>query len=151
MVDGKFLAMRTAVGVIGVLAGLGSIAWSSVPVFFTYLGYAYEFELGHPDPWSWLPSAIAFDTLLVFEGILGIVAGRLIFRRSRAAVTAFFIAAGFALVSPIPGYFFFLSSNADTSFFLLIMLAPAIFFGAIYAAIGGFALAYVDFRPKAET
>ena len=131
--------MRTAVGAIGVLAGLGSIAWGSVGVYFTWLGYAYEFELGHPDPWSWLPWAIAFDTLPIFWGILGIVAGRLILRRSKAAVTASFSAAGLALVSLIPGYFFFLSTNADTSFFLLIMLAPAIFFGAIYSAIGRFA------------
>jgi len=131
--------MRTAVGVLGVLIGLGSIGWSAVPVFFTFFGYAYEFELGHPDPLSWLPWAIAFDTLLVFEGILGIAAGRLVLRRSRAAVTASFSAAGFALVSLIPGYFFWLGVNADTSFFLLIVVAPAIFFGAIYSAIGGFA------------
>ena len=131
--------MRTAVGAIGVLAGVGSIAWSSVPVFFTFLGYSFESELGRPDPLSWLPWAIAFDTLPIFWGILGIVAGRLILRRSKAAVTASFSAAGFALVSLIPGYFFFLSTNADTGFFLLIMLAPAIFFGAIYSAIGVFA------------
>ena len=131
--------MRTAVGALGVLVWLVSIGWSAVPIFFTLLGYAYEFELGDPDPMSWLPWAIAFDTLLIFEGILGIAAGRLIFQRSRAAVTAFFIAAGFALVSLTPGYFFWVGVNADTSFFLLIVLAPAIFFGAIYAAIGGFA------------
>ena len=131
--------MRTAVGALGVLVGLGSIGWSAVPIFFTLLGYAYEFELGNPDPMSWLPWAIAFDTLLIFEGILGIAAGWLIFRRSRAAVTAFFIAAGFALVSLIPGYFFWVGTNSDAAFYLLIMLAPAIFFGAIYSAIGGFA------------
>ena len=131
--------MRTAVGALGFLVGLGSIGWSAVPIFLTFLGYAFEFELGSPDPLSWLLWAIAFDTLLIFEGILGIAAGRLIFQRSRAAVTAFFIAAGFALVSLIPGYFFWVGVNADTSFFLLIVLAPAIFFGAIYAAIGGFA------------
>ena len=131
--------MRTAVGALGVLVGLGSIGWSAVPSFLTFLGYAFEFELGSPDPLSWLPWAIAFDTLLVFEGILGIAAGRLVLRRSRAAVTASFSAAGFALVSLIPGYFFWLGVNADTSFFLLIMVAPAIFFGAIYSAIGGFA------------
>ena len=131
--------MRTAVGALGVLVGLGSIGWSAVPIFLTLIGYSSEFELGSPDPLSWLLWAIAFDTLLIFEGILGIAAGRLIFQRSRAAVTAFFIAAGFALVSPIPGYFFWVGVNADTIFFLLIVLAPAIFFGAIYAAIGGFA------------
>ena len=131
--------MRTAVGALGFLVGLGSIGWSAVPIFLTLIGYSSEFELGSPDPLSWLLWAIAFDTLLIFEGILGIAAGRLIFRRSRAAVTAFFIAAGFALVSLIPGYFFWVGVNADTSFFLLIVLAPAIFFGAIYAAIGGFA------------
>jgi len=103
------------------------------------LGYAYEFELGHPDPLSWLPWAIAFDALLIFKGILGIAAGWLILRRSRAAIPSSFSAAGCALASLIPGYPFFLSSNADTSFFLLIMLAPAIFFGAIYSAIGRFA------------
>ncbi len=132
--------MRAALGALSVLAGLGSIGWSAVPIFLTFLGYAYEFELGHPDPLSWLPWAIAFDTLLVFEGILGIAAGRLVLRRSRAAVTASFSAAGFALVSLIPGYFFWLGVNADTSFFLLIVVAPAIFFGAIYSAIGGFAM-----------
>ncbi|MFB3119796.1 MAG: hypothetical protein ACE1Y2_04635 [Stenotrophomonas maltophilia] len=121
------------------MVGLGSIGWSAVPIFLTFLGYAFEFELGHPDPLSWLPWAIAFDSLLVFEGILGIAAGRLVLRRSRAAVTASFSAAGFALVSLIPGYFFWLGANADTSFFLLIVVAPAIFFGAIYSAIGGFA------------
>ena len=131
--------MRAALGALSVLAGLGSIGWSAFLVFLTFLGYAYEFELGHPDPLSWLPWAIAFDTLLVFEGILGIAAGRLVLRRSRAAVTASFSAAGFALVSLIPGYFFWLGVNADTSFFLLIVVAPAIFFGAIYSAIGGFA------------
>ena len=131
--------MRTAVGAIGVLAGVGSIGWSAVPVFLTFLGYAFESELGDPDPLSWLPLAIAFDILPIFWGILGIVAGRLILRRSKAAVTASFSAAGLALVSLIPGYFFFLSTNADTGFFLLIMLAPAIFFGAIYSAIGVFA------------
>ena len=132
--------MRTAVGVLGGLAGLGSIGWSAFMVFLTFLGYAYEFELGSPDPWSWLPWAIAFDTLLLFEGILGIAAGMLIFRSSRAAVTASFSAAGFALVSLIPGYVFFLHSNADTLFFLLIVLAPAVFFAAIYSAIGVFAM-----------
>ena len=131
--------MRAALGALSVLAGLGSIGWSAFSVFLTFLGYAFEFELGHPDPLSWLPWAIAFDTLLVFEGILGIAAGRLVLRRSRAAVTASFSAAGFALVSLIPGYFFWLGVNADTSFFLLIVVAPAIFFGAIYSAIGGFA------------
>ena len=131
--------MRAALGALSVLAGLGSIGWSAFSVFLTFLGYAFEFELGHPDPLSWLPWAIAFDTLLVFEGILGIAAGRLVLRRSRAAVTASFSAAGFALASLIPGYFFWLGVNADTSFFLLIVVAPAIFFGAIYSAIGGFA------------
>ena len=131
--------MRTAVGALGFLVGLGSIGWSAVPIFLTFIAYSSAFELGSPVPLSWLPWAIAFDTLLIFEGILGIAAGRLIFQRSRAAVTAFFIAAGFALVSLIPGYFFWVGVNADTSFFLLIVLAPAIFFGAIYAAIGGFA------------
>ena len=131
--------MRTAVGALGFLVGLGSIGWSAVPIFLTLIAYSSAFELGSPVPLSWLPWAIAFDTLLIFEGILGIAAGRLIFQRSRAAVTAFFIAAGFALVSLIPGYFFWVGVNADTSFFLLIVLAPAIFFGAIYAAIGGFA------------
>ena len=121
------------------MVGLGSIGWSAVPIFLTFLGYAFEFELGSPDPLSWLPWAIAFDTLLIFEGILGIAAGTLIFRRSRAAVTAFFIAAGFALVSLIPGYFFWVGANGDTTFYLFIVLAPAIFFGAIYSAIGGFA------------
>ena len=131
--------MRTAVGALGFLVGLGSIGWSAVPIFLTLIAYSSAFELGSPVPLSWLLWAIAFDTLLIFEGILGIAAGRLIFQRSRAAVTAFFIAAGFALVSLIPGYFFWVGVNADTSFFLLIVLAPAIFFGAIYAAIGGFA------------
>ncbi len=140
--------MRTAVGALGVLVGLGSIGWSAVPIFLTFLGYAFEFELGHPDPLSWLPWAIAFDTLLVFEGILGIAAGRLVLRRSRAAVTASFSAAGFALVSLIPGYFFWLGANADTSFFLLIVVAPAIFFGAIYSAIGGFAMKPFQLRIR---
>ena len=140
--------MRTAVGALGVLVGLGSIGWSAVPIFLTFLGYAFEFELGHPDPLSWLPWAIAFDTLLVFEGILGIAAGRLVLRRSRAAVTASFSAAGFALVSLIPGYFFWLGVNADTSFFLLIVVAPAIFFGAIYSAIGRFAMKPFQLRIR---
>ena len=117
---------------------VGSHSLEFTSGFFTFIGYAYEFELGDPDPMSWLPWAIAFDALVIFVGILGIVAGRLILRRSKTAVTASFSAAGIALVSPIPGYPFFLSSNADTSFFLLIMLAPAIFFGAIYSAIGVF-------------
>ena len=140
--------MRTAVGALGVLVGLGSIGWSAVPIFLTFHGYAFEFELGSPGPLSWLPWAIAFDTLLIFEGILGIAAGRLIFRRSRAAVTASFSAAGFALVSLIPGYFFWLGVNADTSFFLLIVVAPAIFFGAIYSAIGGFAMKPFQLRIR---
>ena len=138
--------MRTAVGALGVLVGLGSIGWSAVPIFLTFLGYVFEFELGSPDPLSWLPWAIAFDTLLVFEGILGIAAGRLVLRSSRAAVTASFSAAGFALVSLIPGYFFWLGVNADTSFFLLIVVAPAIFFGAIYSAIGGLYLLGIPSR-----
>ena len=131
--------MRTAVGALGVSVGLGSIVWSAVPVFFTYFSYIFESELGSPDLLSWLPWAIAFDTLYVFGGILGIAAGRLILRRSGAAVTSSFGAAGFAIVSLIPGYFFFLSTSADTIFFLLIVLAPAIFFVAIYSAIGVFA------------
>ena len=131
--------MRTAVGALGVLVGLGSIVWSAVPVFFTYFSYVFESELGDPDVLSWLPWGITFDTVHIFGGILAIAAGRLILRRSGAAVTASFSATGFALVSLIPGYFFFLSTNADTIFFLLIVLAPAVFFAAIYSAIGVFA------------
>ncbi len=52
--------MRIALGTIGVLMGLGTIGWSIVLIFLTFLGYAFEFELGSPDPLSWLPWAIAF-------------------------------------------------------------------------------------------
>ncbi len=131
--------MRTAVGALGVLVGLGSIGWSAVPIFLTFLGYAFEFELGSPDPLSWLPWAIAFDTILVFCGILGVAAGRLILRRSRVAVNVSFIISGLALVSLIPGYFFWVGVNADSAFYLLIVLAPAIIIGGIFSAIGGFA------------
>ena len=41
--------------------------------------------------------------------------------------------------SLIPGYYFWVGVNGDTTFYLFIVLAPAIFFGAIYAAVGGFA------------
>ena len=78
--------------------------------------------------------------MLIIEGILGIVAGRLILRRSSAAVITYFSAAGIALLSIIPGHIFWQGVNAAyTSFFLVVVLAPAIIFCAIYWAIGMFA------------
>ena len=99
-------------------------------MFLTFLGYAYEFDLGHLDQPSWLPWAIAFDTLHIFEVIMGTAAGRLILGRSRGVVIARISAAGFTLLSLIPGYYSRLGVDANTSFSLLIVLAPASFFGA---------------------
>lgn len=77
--------------------------------------------------------------MLIIEGILGIVAGRLILRRSSAAVITYFSAAGIALLSIIPGHIFWQGVNAHTSFFLVVVLAPAIIFCAIYSVFGMFA------------
>jgi len=95
------------------VVGLGSIAWSPFPIFVTLLGWAFESELGDPDLISWLPWALAFDTFPIIAGIFGIIAGRLILRRSRAAATASFIAVAIAIVAIIPGYIFWQSTNAD--------------------------------------
>ena len=105
-------------------------------MYLTFLGYAYEGELGHPDLMSWLPGALALDTMLIIQGILGIFAGRLILRRSKAAVITSCSVAGIAIVSIIPGYIFWQGASADTSFFLVVVLAPAIILCAIYSTIG---------------
>ena len=109
----------------------------------TFLGWAYEGELGNPDAWSWLPWALAFDTFPIIEGIFGINAGRLILRRSRAAATISFIVVAIAIVSIIPGYIFWKASNADVSLFLVGVIAPAILIGTVYTAIGEFARRYL--------
>lgn len=125
------------------MVGLGSIAYSAFPMFVTFLSWAFEGELGDPDAWSWLPWALAFDTFPIIAGILGINAGRLILRRSRAAATISFIVVAIAIVSIIPGYFFWEASNADVSLFLLMVIAPAILIGTVYTAIGEFARRYL--------
>ena len=56
------IQVRTAVGALGIVVGLGSLAYSPFPMFVTFLGWAFEGELGNPDAWSWLPWALAFDT-----------------------------------------------------------------------------------------
>ena len=86
------------------MVGLGSIAYSPFPMIVTFLGWALESETD--GGYSWLPWAFAFDTFPIIAGILGIIAGRLILRRSRAAATASFIAVAIAIVSIIPGYIF---------------------------------------------
>ena len=86
------------------MVGLGFIAYSPFPILLTLLGLAYESETD--GGYSWLPWAFAFDTYPIIAGILGIIAGRLILRRSRAAATASFIAVAVAIVSIIPGYIF---------------------------------------------
>ena len=121
------------------MVGLGSIAWSPFPMFVTFLSWAFEGELGNPDAWSWLPWALAFDTFPIIEGILGINAGRLILRRSRAAATISFIVVAIAIVSIIPGYIFWKGSNADVSLFLVGVIAPASLIGTVYTAVGEFA------------
>ncbi len=131
-----FLAMRIAVGTLGILFGFGAIAWSAFPIFVTLLSWGVA-PLGGSN--SWLPWALALDTMLIIEGILGIVAGRLILRRSPAAVITYFSAAGIALLSIIPGHIFWQGVNAHTSFFLVVVLVPAIIFCAIYSAFGMFA------------
>ena len=125
------------------MVGLGSIAYSPFPMFLTFLGWAFEGELGDPDAWSWLPWALAFDTFPIIAGIFGINAGRLILRRSRAAATISFIVVAIAIVSIIPGYFFWQSLTADVSLFLVGVIAPAILIGTVYAAIGEFARRYL--------
>jgi len=106
----------------------------------TFLSWAFEGELGNPDPWSWLPWALAFDTFPIIEGILGIIVGWQILRRSRTAVPTSFIAAAIAMVSIIPGYFFWQGTNADSSLFLVVVvIAPAILIGTVYTGIGEFA------------
>jgi len=112
-------------------------------MFLTFLGWAFEGELGNPDAWSWLPWALAFDTFPIIEGILGIIAGRQILRRSRTAVPTSFIAAAIAMVSIIPGYFFWQGTNADSSFLVVVVIAPAILIGTVYTAIGEFARRYL--------
>ncbi len=121
------------------MVGLGSIAYSAFPMFMTFLGFAFESELGDPDLMSWLPWALAFDTFPIIAGIFGINAGRLILRRSRAAATTSFIAVAVAIVSIIPGYIFWQSSNADVSLFLVGVIVPAILIGTVYTGIGEFA------------
>ena len=121
------------------MVGLGSIAWSPFPIFVTLLGWAFESELGDPDLMSWLAWALAFDTFPIIAGIFGIIAGRLILRRSRAAATASFIAVAIAIVAIIPGYIFWQSTNADVLLFLVGVIAPAILIGTVYTAIGEFA------------
>ena len=121
------------------MVGLGSIAYSPFPIFLTYLGLAFEGELGNPDPMSWLPWALAFDTFPIIAGIFGINAGRLILRRSKAAATTSFIAVAIAIVSIIPGYFFWQGTSADVSLFLVGVIAPAILIGTVYTGIGEFA------------
>ena len=111
-------------------------------MFVTFLSWAFEGELGNPDAWSWLPWALAFDTFPIIAGILGINAGRLILRRSRAAATTSFIVVAIAIVSIIPGYIFWQATNADVSLFLLMVIAPAILIGTVYTAIGEFARRY---------
>ena len=125
------------------MVGLGSIAYSPFPMFVTFLGWAFEGELGNPDAWSWLPWALAFDTFPIIAGIFGINAGRLILRRSRAAATISFIVVAIAIVSIIPGYIFWKASNADVLLFLLMVIAPAILIGTVYTAIGEFARRYL--------
>ena len=137
--------MRTVAGTLGILVGFGTLAWSAFPIFMTLLGRAFESELGGLD---WLPWALVFDISPIVEGILGIVAGRLILRRSRAAVTTSLIVSGIAIVSIIPGYIFWQESNADGVLFLLMVLAPAIFIGAVYTAIGQFARKDLTGRPR---
>ena len=124
-------AVNALVVVLGILVVLGSISWSVVAGWWTVV------VLNILGPQSWWPFwAIAFDILLISHSILGIRAFDLIPLRSKAAVTASFIAAGFALVSLIPGYFFWVDFP---DFNLGIALVPAIFFGVIYSAIGLFA------------
>ena len=108
-------------------------------MFVTLFGWAFESELGDPDLMSWLPWALAFDTFPIIAGIFGIIAGRLILRRSRAAATASFIAVAIAIVAIIPGYIFWQSTNADVLLFLVGVIAPAILIGTVYTAIGEFA------------
>ena len=140
--------MRTVVGTLGILVGFGTIAFSAFPMWLTFLGRAFESELGNPDLMSWLPWALVFDISFIVEGILGIVAGRLILRRSRAAVTTSFIVSGIAIVSIIPGYIFWQGTNANGWLFLYMVLAPAIFIGAVYTAIGQFARKDLTGRPR---
>ena len=121
------------------MVGLGSIAWSPFPIFVTLLGWAFESELGDPDLMSWLPWALAFDTFPIIAGIFGIIAGRLILRRSRAAATTSFIAVAIAIVSIILGYIFWEATNADVWLFLVGLIALAILIGTVYTAIGEFA------------
>ena len=121
------------------MVGLGSIAWSPFPIIVTLFGLAYESELDHPDPMSWLPWALAFDTFPIIAGIFGINAGRLILRMSRAAAPISFIVVAIDIVSMIPGYIFWKASNADVSLFLVGVIAPAILIGTVYTAIGEFA------------
>ena len=123
------------------------MAWSAFPIFATFISWA---ELGHPGLMSWLAWALAFDILIIIQGIVGIVAGRLILRRLAAAVTTSVIVAGFALVSIIPGYFFWQGTNADGLLFLYMVLAPAIFIGAVYTAIGQFARKDLTGRPRRQ-
>ena len=137
--------IRTIVGTLGILVGFGTIAWSAFPIFATLISWA---ELGHPGLMSWLAWALAFDILTIIQGIVGIVAGRLILRRLKAAVTTSVSVAGFALVSVIPGYFFWQGTNADGLLFLYMVLAPAIFIGAVYTAIGQFARKDLTGRPR---
>ena len=105
----------------------------------TLLGISFESELGDPDLMSWLPWALAFDTFPIIAGIFGIISGRLILRRSRAAATTSFIAVAIAIVSIIPGYIFWQATNADVLLFLVGVIAPAILIGTVYTAIGEFA------------
>ncbi len=121
------------------MVGLGSIAYSAFPMFMTFLGFAFESELGDPDLMSWLPWALAFDTFPIIAGIFGINAGRLILRRSRAAATTSFIVVAIAIVSIIPGYIVWQSTNGDVSLFLVGVIAPTILIGTVYTAIGEFA------------
>ena len=119
------------------MVGLGSIAYSPFPMLVTWFGWAYESETD--GGYSWLPWALAFDTFPIIAGIFGINAGRLILRRSRAAATNSFIAVAVAIVSIIPGYIFWQSSNADVSLFLVGVIVPAILIGTVYTGIGEFA------------
>lgn len=105
----------------------------------TLLGWAFESELGNPELMSWLPWALAFGTFPIIAGIFGIIAGRLILRRSRAVATTSFIAVAIAIVSIIPGYIFRQATNADVWLFMVGVIAPPILIGTVYTAIGEFA------------
>ena len=123
------------------------MAWSAFPIFATFISWA---ELGHPGLMSSLAWALAFDILIIIQGIVGIVVGRLILRRLTAAVTTCVSVAGFALVSVIPGYFFWQGTNANGWLFLYMVLAPAIFIGAVSTAIGQFARKDLTGRPRRQ-